>query len=112
MGPPTGRSSVSQRDEEPPNDEDYDTTDSPSPRRSSVVRRRTYEQREYRRNVSTVDEVMDEATGYVTSFIADRMSQDGYSVPEEMRSIQKNVKKYGYLCYKIDMLLIVYQKTG
>lgn len=92
MGPPTQRSISPERDEEPPHDqEDFDSTDSPG--RQPATRRRRYEERIYRRNVSTIDEVLGEASGYVTSFIADRMDQDGHSVPEEMRAATTNVKR-------------------
>ena len=95
MGPPRDRPIPPQRDEAPPvgdddDDDNYDSTDSPS---RPSVRRRTYEERIFRRNVSTIDEVMNEATGYVTAFIADNMDRDGYNVPDEMRSAARNVKK-------------------
>ena len=96
MGPPIQTPTPHQREEQPPAAEDeeqgVDATDSPH-RQRAQVRRRTYEERLFRRNVSTVDEVMDEATGYVTSFIADRMEQDGYCVPDEMRASARNVKR-------------------
>jgi len=90
MGPPLGRQGQSVNDEERPSTDDspdFDSTDSPS---RPATRRRRYEERVYRRNVSTVDEVMGEATGYVSAFFADRMDRDGYRVPEEMWEASRN----------------------
>ena len=92
------------RDERPPNEgqaqgrnddnereDEFDETDSPAHQRS--VRRRTYERSVFQRNVSTVDEVMDQATGYVTSFMADRLDEDGFSVPEDMMHLRRRVNR-------------------
>ena len=94
MGPPLGRQGQSVNDEERPSTDDspdFDSTDSPS---RPATRRRRYEERVYRRNVSTVDEVMGEATGYVSAFFADRMDRDGYRVPEEMWEASRNANRY------------------
>lgn len=94
MGPPN-RPNPGQRRETPSaddnDDDDYDTTDSPS--RGPSVRSRRYQERIYQRDVSTIDEVMDDARGYVTAFIADRMDRDGYNVPDEMRHATRNIKQ-------------------
>ena len=91
MGPPTQRPISPEREEEPPGGQGFDSTDSPDG--PPVTRRRRFTEQIYRRNVSTIDEVMGEATGYVTSFIVDRMDQDGQEVPDELRAATGSVKR-------------------
>eukprot|EP00112_Aurelia_sp_Birch-Aquarium-sp1_P015635 Seg3488.1 transcript_id=Seg3488.1/GoldUCD/mRNA.D3Y31 product="Apoptosis regulator BAX" protein_id=Seg3488.1/GoldUCD/D3Y31 len=106
MGPPVDRSYQPPRDERPAQrsddnaerEDEFDETDSPGHPRS--VRRRTYERSVFQRNVSTVDEVMDQATGYVTSFMADRLDEDGFNVPEDMMHIRRRVNSDTARCLR------------
>ncbi|XP_065070559.1 apoptosis regulator BAX-like [Rhopilema esculentum] len=95
MGPPVNRGpdrdEAQSRDVDEENEDGNDETDSPVRPRS--VRQRTYRERVFHRDVSTVDEVMQEATGYVSSFIADRLDEDGFQVPDYLRDSSQNVKR-------------------
>ena len=96
MGPPVNRRP--DRDEAQPHEVDEESEDeideTDSPVRPRSVRQRTYRERVFHRDVSTVDEVMQEATGYVSSFIADRLDEDGFQVPDYLRESSQNVKRY------------------
>ena len=89
--PPRDEGPPQRRDDDIEREDEFDETDSPAHPRS--VRRRTYERSVFQRNVSTVDEVMEQATGYVTSFMADRLDEDGFNVPEDMMHLRRRVNR-------------------